>query len=66
MIDIEKAKRDFEYFYNEVVILEDKDGNPMKKPELTNAQREFIKWIKECEVKGARAFYIPNCRFKFR
>ena len=57
-IDIERAKIDFEYFYNNVLITEDEDGNRVKMPPLKDYQKGFYKWLMDCHKNGVKAFYL--------
>jgi len=62
-IDIEEAKVDFEYFYNNVLWLQDKDGNRIAPPPLKDYQKAFFNWMQEAKKNGVDAIYI-NTRYK--
>ena len=65
MIDIERAKKDFEYFYNNILVTEDKDGNKVSMPPLKDYQKAFYKWLEDCSKRGIKAVCCPNIRFEF-
>lgn len=64
-IDIERAKRDFEYFYNNILQFQDKEGNTIPAPPLKDYQKTFLKWLMEMKSKGVDAIYINhNTRYQ--
>lgn len=63
-IDIEKAKIDFEYFYNNFLLFQDKDGNMIAPPPLKDYQKAFINWMQEAKKNGVDVIYINSTRYK--
>ena len=63
-IDIEEAKVNFEYFYNNVLWFQDKDGNMIAPPPLKDYQKAFINWMQEAKKNGVNAIYINSTRYK--
>ena len=57
-IDIEKAKVDFEYFYNNILVFQDKNGNRIFPPPLKDYQKAFVSWLENARNNGVDAIYI--------
>ena len=64
-IDIERAKVDFEYFYNNILQFQDECGNRVAPPPLKGYQKTFLNWIQDEEKKGLEAIYFcENIKYK--
>jgi len=50
-IDIDKAKTDFEYFWNNVLVVLDKSGKIVKMPPLKDYQKSSLNFLKRTLLK---------------
>lgn len=58
MIDIDKAKTDFEYFWNNVLVTLDKSGKIVKMPPLKDYQKKYIEFLEKNSVKNLPHLFI--------